>query len=372
MKVCIDIQPAIGQRAGVGRYTKCLVDELAPLRGEDELELFYFDFKRNGSPFSLEGVHEKSVQWIPGRFVQKAWKTILFPPFQWFSGPADVFHFTNFIRPPLNRRFKSIVNVHDLSFFRHPETLEPKNYQYITRNIRRTAREADVLLAISHFGGDEIEELLDVPRERIAAIPLAVSTGLTRPSEEEVKQDLSELGIDKPYLLFVSTIEPRKNVAFLADVMEALEDTDVDLVLAGGRGWHDQPIFERLQSSSASKRIRHLDYVPDRKLASLYAGTACFVFPSLYEGFGFTPLEAMALGAPVVSSNGGSLAEVLDDAATVLDTFEADRWADAVRRVLTDTEHRDSLVKKGYERAAFYTWEKTARATWDLYRKVAG
>ena len=126
MRVCIDIQSAIAQRAGVGRYTKRLVEELAALRAPaDELALFYFDFQRRGVPFPVPGATQRAVRWLPGRYVQKAWKTIAWPPFDLFAGPAEVFHFPNFIRPPL-RRGRSVVTIHDLAFMRLPETIEAR------------------------------------------------------------------------------------------------------------------------------------------------------------------------------------------------------------------------------------------------------
>ena len=121
MKVCVDIQAAIAQRAGVGRYTKSLVEFLGRYAAGDQLQLFYFDFKRKGVPFPVNGVEQRAVRCIPGRFIQGAWKTISWPPFDWFAGPADVYHFPNFIRPPLSRG-KSVVTIHDLAIYACPET----------------------------------------------------------------------------------------------------------------------------------------------------------------------------------------------------------------------------------------------------------
>ena len=157
------------RRSGVGRYTKSLVEHLGPFAGSDELRLFYFDFQRKGVPFPAPGAVQHAVRWCPGRIVQKAWKTINWPPFDWFAGAADVYHFPNFIRPPLTKG-KSVVTIHDIAFIRYPQTLEPRNLKYLTAQIKQTVQNSDCIIAVSEFTAREIHELLDVPRDRIVAI----------------------------------------------------------------------------------------------------------------------------------------------------------------------------------------------------------
>jgi glycosyltransferase involved in cell wall biosynthesis len=179
------------------------------------------------------------------------------------------------------------------------------------------------------------------------------------------------LGLERPYLLAVGTIEPRKNLSFLVDVFEALNVEDLDLVIAGKPGWKCEPIFKRLEDSCRADRIRYVNHVPDAGLPALYAGAELMVVPSLYEGFGFPPLEAMACGTPVLSSAGGSLPEVLGAAALVVPGFERDCWKEAIERLLGDSGLRDRLIRAGLERAARFRWETTARKTWELYRSLA-
>jgi glycosyltransferase involved in cell wall biosynthesis len=370
LNVCIDIQPAIAQRAGVGRYTKTLVEHLGPLAGEDELDLFYFDFQRNGVSFPTPGAQQHAVRWCPGRLMQAAWRHLRFPPYDWLAPRADLYHFTNYIRPPL-RRGKSVVSIHDMSFLRHPDTLEEKNYRYLSARLHDTAATADAIIAISHFGGDEIRELLGVPEDRVCAIPLGIDDDWQPATGDEIAAMRAALHLDRPYLLMVGTLEPRKNIAFLVDVFERLDAFDGDLVIAGMRGWKHEPILERMQASSRRPRIRYVEFVEDRFLPALYTAAEIFCFPSLYEGFGFPPLEAMACGTPVVSSTGGSLPEVLGEAAEVLDHFDADAWADTLARLLRDTGRRSERAAAGRARARTYTWTETARKTWALYRRVA-
>ena len=371
MRVTIDIQAAITQRAGVGRYTKALVEHLGAAAGSDELALFYFDFQRRGMPFPVPGASTKAIRWCPGRVVQKAWKTFQWPPFDWFAGAADVYHFPNFIRPPLSRG-RSVVTVHDVSFLRHPDTTEPRNLRYLAAQIRNTVDRADAIITDSAFAAREIEELFKTPAGKVTPILLGLEPSITRPSADVIAATRRALGLERPYLLMVSTIEPRKNIAFLVEVFEQMEKFDGDLVIAGARGWKFEPIFERIAASKRAARIRHVDYVADAQLPALYAGADLFLFPSRYEGFGFPPLEAMACGTPVVSSRGGSLPEVLGDAAEYVETFDARAWADRAMKLLGDGTLRAARVRQGLERARAFSWDEAARQTWAVYRRVAG
>lgn len=370
MHVCIDIQSAIAQRAGVGRYTKSLVEHLAGAAGSDRLQLFYFDFKRKGVPFPVPDATQRVVRWLPGRVVQKAWKTVAWPPFDWFSGPADVFHFPNFIRPPLTRG-RSVVTVHDLSFVKVPETMDERNYQYLSARIRDTVERADAIITDARSIADELVEAFPAARGKTHPIWLGLNHAGQAPDTAAVDRMRQALRIDRPYLLSVGTLEPRKNMGFTVEVFERMDRFDGDLVIAGMRGWKYEPILEKIRTSPKANRIHYIEYVPEELLRPLYAGAELFVFPSLYEGFGFTPLEAMDCGCPVLSSTGGSLAEVLADAATVVQGYEAEAWATAAQSLLEDSGGRAGRIARGRAHVRQFTWQETARQTWSVYRGVA-
>ena len=369
MRVTLDIQAAIAQRAGVGRYTKSLVEHLGPFAGSDELRLFYFDFQRKGVPFPVPGASQHAVRWCPGRFVQKAWKTLNWPPYNWFAGAADVYHFPNFIRPPL-KRGKSVVTIHDIAFIRYPQTLEPRNLAYLTAQIRQTVRNSDCIIAVSEFTAREIHHLLDVPRDRIVAIHEGLPDGYARPAQPLIDDARRSLKLERPYLLTVGTMEPRKNMAFLVEAFEKAAGFDGDLVIAGMYGWKYEPILKKIIHSPRANRIRHLEYVDERYLPALYAGAELFVFPSLYEGFGFPPLESMACGTPVLSSAGGSLPEILGDAAEFVAEYNSDAWAAKICMLLEDKVRRAELIAKGGQLVKKYSWDETAKKTWAVYREL--
>ena len=236
MKVCIDIQAAIAQQAGVGRYTRQLVQGLAAGRKPDDaLTLFYFDFKKKGLPFNPPDCTTHPVHLCPGRLAQLAWKTIGRPSFNFFAPRADLYHFPNFILPPLSGG-KSVVTIHDLSFIRFPQFAEQKNLDYLSARIRDTVQRADAIITDSAFGATELQELLQVPEDKLFPIHLGISENFKPQDPELVTAALRRLGLDRPYLLTVGTVEPRKNLDFIVGLFEHMKDFDGRLVIAGMRG----------------------------------------------------------------------------------------------------------------------------------------
>jgi len=370
MKFAIDIQSAVTQKAGVGRYTRELVENIATIiTPPDQLALTYFDFRRHSTPFPVPNAEFSPVRWIPGRIAQLAWRTVHFPPYDFLTGRADLFHFPNFIIPPLYRG-KAVVTIHDLAFMRYPQFAENRNVRYLNRNIHHTARRADAVITVSQFSAHEVGTYLQVPPERVFPIHHGIDARFRRPDEASCRKTLESLGLNRPYLLTVGTIEPRKNIQHLIRVFESLKDFEGDLVIAGGKGWKTEPIMERIRTSPRASSIKCIGYAGDDALPALYAGATVFLLASFYEGFGFPPVEAMACGTPVVSSTGGSLAEVLGEGAAMLDHYEIDEWTETVRKAIHDTEFRQGLIERGGRQATLYTWQEAARKTLDVYRQV--
>ncbi len=374
MRICMDYQPAVVQRAGIGRYTRVLAEELARLKEPgDELGLFYLDFSRKAVVERPEGAVLRASRLVPGRVLQKLWTRVGFPPFDLFAGRADLYHFTNFLKPPL-RRGRSVVTIFDMSFERFPQFAEAKNLRNLRAGLVRTVEEADAIITISKFSADETERFYPASKGKIVPIPLGISPSFAPAAGAEVALVKEKLGLSRPFLLAVGTVEPRKNLPFLVEVFDKLGSSPalrgLDLVVAGMPGWKSEPIFAAFESMRRKDRFHYVKYVPDGMLAALYTAADALVVTSYYEGFGFPPLEAMACGTPVVSSDGGSLPEVLGDAALVVPGFDSDAWAHAMDAWFSDPARLSAASAAGIARAASYRWERTARETWDVYRNV--
>ena len=304
---------------------------------------------------------------FPGRVAQALWKRLRFPPFELFAPASDLVHFPAFALPPLaSRRSRVVATVHDVSFLRLPETTEPKNLAFLSAVIRPSVARADLILTDSEFSRTEIAETLSVPPDKIRAIPLGLSGDISLDGAV-----LPPPPVEGPYLLFVGNLEPRKNLPLLIRAFDAVDTPDLSLVLAGGRGWKNEAIFEAMRNAKKANKIRYLQYVTDEVLRSLYAHAAAFVFPSLYEGFGLPPLEAAAAGVPVVCARNSSLPEVLGDAALWVEENRLDAWVEAIEGLLSDSALRARLSAAGKRQAARFTWDETARRTVAAYREAA-
>ena len=355
MRICLDYQPAVAQGAGIGRYTRMLARGLLPaLAPEDSLRLFFCDFRRKAPPDPVPGAEARAFRLLPGAVMQKLWTKLGAPAFDRFSGPADVFHFTNFVARPV-RRGRVAVSIHDMSFERFPEFAEARNRAYLHANVARTVERADAVITDSEFSRREIEELLPASRGKVHATALGISPDFRPAPPERVAEVRAKLGLERPFLLDVGTPE------------------GYDLVVAGAPGWRCEPIFARFAEAERRfpGRLHYVRYVPDGLLDALYTACSLFAIPSFYEGFGFPPLEAMACGAPVLSSDGGSLPEVLGGAAEIVRGFDADEWAAAALRLLReDPAARAERAIAGRAHAASFTWERCARETLAVYRSL--
>ncbi len=372
MKICLDYQPAVTQRAGIGRYTRVLAEQLPSLMNpEDSLKLFYFDFKGKGEkPSKLPAnVELKRFRLCPGAIMQKLWKYCSFPSFDMLAGKSDIYHFTNFLSRPVYKG-KVIASVHDMSFMRYPEFTEEKNLVYLKHGIKKTIASADAIITISEFSAQEIEYFFPEAKGKTFFSHLGISQDFSKPSDESIQIAKNKFNISRPYIITVGTIEPRKNHLFLVDVFEQLAPQGLDLVVVGGIGWKSEKIIERLTTSKYSSQIHILNHLGDGDLPALYSGAEAFALPSYYEGFGFPPLEAMSCGTPVVSSPGGSLKEVIGDAGIIVDEFNIDAWTTAITRVISDSDYKASLIEKGLEHVKKFTWDKTVADTLDVYKKV--
>lgn len=367
MRIGIDARLVHYHQAGIGQYILRLTGALASLDRENEYYLFQ-SRKDRTRLVQAPNVHRR-VLFTPShhRFERMAMSAEMLPY------PLDVFHSPDFI-PPRKLRAPGVITVHDLAFLLYPRFLTSDAARYYSQ-IDHASRSAAHIIAVSQSTKRDITRLLGVPEANVSVIYEAANTSARRTDPAEAKQHVREkYGVAGNYILFVSTIEPRKNLPTLLAAYSKLLDTyknTARLVVAGHKGWLTEEVDQAVDKYKLADRVCFLGSVPNGELSYLYNAARVFALPSFYEGFGLTPLEAMASGTPVVVSNVSSLPEVVGDAGLLVDPNDVEAWAVALHRVLTDDTLHDEMAAKGLKRSTHFSWERAARETLDVYRKVA-
>jgi glycosyltransferase involved in cell wall biosynthesis len=373
MRIGIDVSPLTKARTGVGEYTRALLRHLLRRGGDCTFHGFSSGWGEMDAD-SLMGLSRHCHIPLPTRVLYKGWEFIGAPKVDRLLGGLDVFHATNYYLPPVASA-KRIATFYDLAFLRVPELCSPKIVGPFSRNVARFAREADAILVCSECTKQDVVELLDVAPSKVTVAYGAVEEGFTPVAREEASQALKHrYGIDSPFVLFVSTIEPRKNIpGLIAAFAHVAHDFPHKLLLVGGAGWNSEGLDALISQHGLTDRVLRLGYVADRSdLPLFYSAADVFVFPSFYEGFGLPVLEAMACGCPVVTSNRTSLPEVGGAAAAYADPDHEDTFAEVLLHVLSDAGSRETMRALGLEQAKRFSWEKTTDVTLDLYRRLGG
>jgi len=290
--------------------------------------------------------------------------------------PVDVLH-VQFTAPPFSP-CPVVVSIHDLSFEHLPETFRWRSRKQLRITVRRSAREAAQVIALSEFARSDIVASYHVSSEKVTVIPLAAPAHFGPVQDEEELQRVRQTyGIEGDYILSVGTIQPRKNLSRLVAAYSRLrwarpEVKLPQLVLVGKCAWLYDETLRTIKELEVSNSVILTGYVPGADLPALYSGALCFVYPSYFEGFGLPPLEAMKCGTPVIVGDRTSLPEVVGDAGLLVNPFEVDSITSAIQRVITDSNLRAQLRVKGLERAKLFDWQETARQTLLVYKKAAG
>jgi glycosyltransferase involved in cell wall biosynthesis len=291
------------------------------------------------------------------------------------KNPVDVLH-VQFTAPPFCP-CPVVVSIHDLSFEHLPETFNRRSRTQLRLTVRHSARRAARILSLSEHTRRDIIETYGINPQRVTAIPLAAPDHFGPIIDNrELQRVRHNYGIDGDYILSVSSIQPRKNLARLVRAYASLRgDGSANklpkLVLVGKRAWLYDETLRALDETNVKDAVILTGYVPDSDLRALYSDALCFVYPSFFEGFGLPPLEAMKCGAPVIVGNRTSLPEVVGDAALTVDPFDVDAIAGSIRKLINDSALRRELSVKGQERAKEFNWRDTARKTLAVYKEVA-
>jgi glycosyltransferase involved in cell wall biosynthesis len=294
-------------------------------------------------------------------------------PVELASARLDLLHATDVV-VPRGWRGPAVATVHDVAFLRHPEFLTDDSRRYY-EGVHRTVSRADLVIVVSEHTRAELEELTAVDPTRVRVIPNAIPERFfAAGSEDGASEVLRRNGLARPLVLFVSTIEPRKNVVTLLHAVRHMRDAgcDVQLALVGADGWRSDDVYETARDLRLGDRARFLGYVPPDDLAALYRAADVLAHPAIDEGFGMTPLEAMAAGTPAVVADVSGLREAVGDAAIRVPPRDDAAWADALMSLLADADAARGLAEDGRRRAAGFSVLRMARATLAVYREVLG
>ncbi|MCW2530249.1 MAG: glycosyltransferase family 1 protein [Pseudonocardiales bacterium] len=366
MRIGLDATPLLGRRTGIGVYVQRLIETLAQRPADVDLVATAFTLRGAGelAAHVPPGIRTRTRP-VPARLLQQSWQRTAFPPVEWLCGPIDVFHGTNYVLPPA-RRAGGVVNVHDLSFLRFPQTVSMASLRYrelVPRSIRRAA----VILALTESMAADICDEYKIAPDRIVVTPPGVdrewfdATPLTA-------EERATLGLPRDYIVAVGTLEPRKNLPLLIEAYNRLrreDETTPALVLVGPPGWGPALALDTLPAGS----VFTTGYLEDKSLRGVVAGARCLAYPSVYEGFGLPPVEALACGVPVVASDLPVTREVLGSAARLVAVGDVDALADALRAAVTG-QSTAAEVETRRAQARRWTWKRCADATIGAYLRA--
>ncbi|MDE5764902.1 MAG: glycosyltransferase family 4 protein [Ruminococcus sp.] len=381
MNIAFDALPLIGgNMTGIGWCEAGQTTAMARIHPENNYYYSFFSRKSSEDYIKIERMQQfmQDIKPKAGHFSGLAYRTVsnFIPvPYKLFFGKdIDITHFFNYIAPP-GVHGKTVITVHDMVYKAFPETVRSRTKMMLNTGLKRSMKQADIIVTDSEFSKSEIIKYFPQYQDKIRVVLCGVDLQKFRPCQnpERIPEVKKSLGIEGEYFLYLGTIEPRKNLERLISAYHIFAQHVKDapkLVLAGGKGWLYDSIFQKVTDLKLTDKVIFTKYVPSEDMNPLMCGAIAFVFPSIYEGFGMPPLEAMACGVPVLASDSASLPEVTGDCAVVCDAYSEESIADGLNRLYSDTELRSELSRRGIRRAENFTWENSAEQLYSVYKEL--
>jgi glycosyltransferase involved in cell wall biosynthesis len=376
MHITLDLSPAVHRHAGLGRYAHELLTALLACDPGNTYGALYYAPAGDERP-------APPLDQLPARRLRtsaKPWRmSVLLADFagvsldRWLR-PGDLFHATDHLLPPF-KHARTVMTIHDLIYLFYPQYHLPLNRWFLTLMLPRFLRRADAVIAVSEHTRQDVIRHIGLPAERMVVIHEGVNPSYQPVIDPEALAAVAaRYQLPQRYLLFFGTIEPRKNLETLLSAYAVLSSRDAEtpaLVIAGRKGWLYQPVFHQVRELGLETRVRFTDWIAEADAPALISGASLFVYPSVYEGFGLPPLEAMACGVPVIASAASSIPEIVGDAGLLVDPRDVGALVTAMQAVLGSSELRANLRARGLARARTFTWENTARQTLRVYETLA-
>lgn len=380
LNITFDATPLISEKiTGIGWCEVGQTQTVARLFPENKYEYSFFTSGKNERTEKARSFAKDNITLNYSDFsgyLYRAVSTFLPVPYSFFFGKhSDITHFFNYIVPPFVHG-KKVVTVHDMVYKAFPETVRGRTRFMLETGLKKSMKRADIIVTDSEFSKREIIKYFPEYNGKIRVVPCGVDCERFRPcgNPETIEKVKKSLEIEGDYFLYVGTIEPRKNLVRLIrayNVFTRHVKNPPVLVLAGAKGWLYDDIFALVKKLRLEKQVIFTKYVPSEDMTPLICGATAFVFPSLYEGFGMPPLEAMACGVPVLTSGEASLPEVTGDCAVICDAYSVKSIAKGMYRLYKNPDLRKDLSRRGLERAKLFTWENSAEKLYEVYRELA-
>lgn len=381
MKIGFDSQILLErQKTGIGRSSEAIIDHYIHLN-EDDIVLNYFmmidESNREKGIAHYVGNDKVKIdkcRWFHNVLYYKVNNHLRIPYSLFFPEKVDITQFFNYVIPP-GVKGKAALYIYDMAYKVYPDTIGKKTLKMLNENLENSCKRADHIITISEFSKSEIIKYMKVPSDKVSVIPCAIDHDVYNEvmDAERLYDTKGKYHIDGDYFFYLGTLEPRKNIERLIDAYAILTKRYGDvpyLVLAGKNGWNFDNIYKKVKDHKLDKKVIFTGYIDSNEAVILLKGAFLFVFPSIYEGFGLPPLEAMACGVPVITSNITSLPEVVKDAGYLIDPFSAEEICNAMIKIMNDSKNREQLKQRGIERAKEFTWGKSAKLLREVYKKM--